>query len=405
MPAPENAPVLDYVAVVRQGWRLLLGGVTLGALAALAVNVFATRKYEAWASVLVTDTRSTERGPARNALVPSVRTLLENQTLADRIVREYQLDAPPHDLDAEDFLRSALRVDDVKGTDVIRVRVRLRDPALAARVADRLVALGLELNRRVTRNESNTERDALKAELDTARARMQERETALLEFKQKAQIEVSRKDVDSSLGQRGQMLGVLIDLETEKARLAGAEEQLKGRARVLTVRKSIDNDPALMEAARRAGKEQDAVLGLQMQTEVMSPVYEALEQQVAVSRTRLAALERQMSELTNRLQMGDRNVAQLTSLYQKEIELGKRELELELARRVYSEVLVRYEQAPMTGRKTELQLVDNALVPRRPVFPRPWLNLSLGAAFGLLAGLLAAFVRVYRHLTLPQLAE
>lgn len=403
--ATDTTPGLDYVGVVRRHWILLVAGVAVGALGALAVNLIAPKKYEAWATLMVSDAR-TERGFARSALVPSVRALLENQTLSAKVVREFHLDAPPHELEPEDFMREALRVEDVKGTDIIRVRVRLRDPALAAKVADRLVALGLELNRQVTRDESDAEREALKLELDGARQRMQEQERALLEFKQKAQIEVSRKDVESSLGQRGLMLGVLIDIETEKARLAGAEEQLKGRDRVLTVRKSIDNDPALMEAAKRAaGNNEQAVLGLQMSTEMINPVYETLEQQVATSRTRLAALERQKIELTDKLHLGDANLVQLTRLYQKEIDLGKRELELDLTRRVYSEVLVRYEQAPITGRKTDLQMVDSALVPRRPAFPRPWLNLGLGTAFGLLAALLVAFVLEYPRLPPPQFAE
>jgi uncharacterized protein involved in exopolysaccharide biosynthesis len=403
-PPLENPPLLDYAGVVRRHWRSILAGLLAGAAVAGLVNLLAPRQYEAWATVLVTDARSLERGPWRSALVPSVRTLLENQSLAAQLVKEFRLDAAPHDLDAEEFLRSALRVEDVKGTDVIRVRVRLRDPALAARVADRLVALGLELNRRVTRDEAASQRDALKAELDTARSRMQEMEKALLEFKQRAQIEVSRKDVDSTLGQRGLLLGVLIDIETEKARLARAEQELAGRERILTVRKTIDSEPTLMEAAKNA-REKDGVLGLELRTEVINPVYEALEQQIANSRTRLSALQQQKAELSDKLRMGEQTVAQLTQLYQKEIELGKRELEYDLGRKVYSEVLIRYEQAPITGRKTELQVVDTALAPRRPVFPRPWLNLALGSSFGLLGALVAAFGREYRRLRpLPRAA-
>jgi uncharacterized protein involved in exopolysaccharide biosynthesis len=397
MPPLENTPALDYVGVVRRRWKVLVIGLLAGSAVAVLVNLLAPRKYEAWATVLVTDARSLERGPWRSALVPSVRALLENQMLAAQLVREFRLDAEPHDLDAEEFLRDALRVEDVKGTDVIRVRVRLRDPALAARVADRLAALGLELNRRVTRDEASSQRDALKTELETARGRMQDLERALLEFKQRAQIEVSRKDVDTKLGQRGQLLGVLIDLETEKARLARAEQELAGRERILTVRKTIDSEPTLMEAAK-AARERDGVLGMELRTEVINPVYEALEQQVASSRTRLSALERQRSELADKLRMADQSLAQLTQLYQKEIELGKRELEYDLGRKVYSEVLIRYEQAPITGRKTELQVIDSALPPRRPVFPRPWLNLGLGASFGLLAALVAAFAADYRRL-------
>src|SRR5262245_13595932 len=104
-PPIENPPVLDYLGVVRRYWRSLVAGVLAGAAAALLVNLLAPRKYEAWATVMVTDARSAERGPWRQNLVPSVRALLENQSLAAQLVKEFRLDAQPHDLDAEEFLR------------------------------------------------------------------------------------------------------------------------------------------------------------------------------------------------------------------------------------------------------------------------------------------------------------
>ncbi len=183
--------------------------------------------------------------------------------------------------------------------------------------------------------------------------------------------------------------------EGEGARLAKAEEELAKQEKFLTIKRSIDADPVLTEAARTVGNPGTSLVGLELREELVNQVYETLAQQVAASRTKLSALKRQHAELAGNLKVGASDVPGLSQLYKKESELAKLDLEYDLAKRVYSDLVVRLEQADLAGRSTELQVVESALTPQRRVFPRPLLNLALGLLGGMMLSTLMAFLLEY----------
>jgi uncharacterized protein involved in exopolysaccharide biosynthesis len=321
--------------------------------------------------------------------------MLENVSFGAQLVQEFGLDKPPHRLTAETLVKRCIRLEEVRGADVIRLKVRLPDPDLAARVANRLMALGIELNQRINRVEVDSSRSLIKSEAEKARQQVKDVQERLLAFKEKAQIDLARKDIESKLGQRGQLLGLRVEIEAEAARLAKAEEELAKQEKFLTVRRSIDEDPVLTEAARTAGRAGTSLAGLQLRAELVNQVYEELARQVAASRTKLSALQRQRAELDGTLKLGASEVPGLAQLYKKESELAKLELEHDLAKKVYYDLIVRFEQANQVGRGTELQVVEEALAPSQPVSPRPLFYLTLGLVSGLVLSIVVALLLDY----------
>jgi uncharacterized protein involved in exopolysaccharide biosynthesis len=204
-----------------------------------------------------------------------------------------------------------------------------------------------------------------------------------------------RKDVDAMLGQRGELLGLLIQIESEKARLTKAEQELASRTRIDTVKRSIDTDPAMMESARKASDPPNTVLSLETRNEFVNQVYESLDGQIAASRTTLAALEQRKAQIVDVRKLGASQIAQLTGLYQTEDELARLELERELATTVYRQVSTAYETAKVqvAARSAQLELLDRAIPPDRPV-PR---NVASRSLVAFLIGLLAAAVGATIH--------
>jgi uncharacterized protein involved in exopolysaccharide biosynthesis len=275
-------------------------------------------------------------------------------------------------------------VEAIRDTSVILVSVRLWDPGLAAKVANRLAEAAEQLAAQLSQEETVTARDIIRAQLDESKKRLELAEQNLEVFRKGAQLELQRKDVDALLDQRGTLLALLVDIQAEKARLSQAEAQLATRDRLETLKRSIDTDPAAMEAMRRGGSEPGSVLPLQLRSEFVNPVYESLEQVITTSRTKLAGLEKQRAELIDVRKLDRDQQAKLSQLYAQETTLSRMQTEYDIAKEVYVDVSKRYEQARLqvAGRSAQLQLMDAALPPDQPVSRHVVRNASIAAIFG-----------------------
>ena len=387
---------IDRMKYVLALWRyrllVVLGTLLCGAAAVVSVAL-APRSYEATAKLMVSPPKTGAAGEVGSSVsMATFRSLIENQSLGGKIVEEFGLNKPPHGVTATELMTRIVAVEVVRDASVILVRVRLWDPDLAAKVANRLAESAEQLARALSQEETVAARDIIGAQLDASKKRFDEAEARLESFKKVAQLELLRKDVDALLGQRGTLLALLVDIQTEKARLSQAEAQLATRDRLETLKRSIDTDPAAMEAMRKAGSEPGSVLPLQLRNEFVNPVYESLDQVIATSRTRLAGLEKQRAELIDVRRLDRDQQAKLSLLYQQETTLSRLQTEHEIAREVYVDVSKRYEQARLqvAGRSAQLQLMDRALPPDRPISRHVVRSTVLASLTGLLLTAAAA---------------
>jgi uncharacterized protein involved in exopolysaccharide biosynthesis len=139
----------------------------------------------------------------------------------------------------------------VPSSYLIKVVARLDDPALAARVANAFAQEGIQLARQASRGDVGSAELEMKTMLDAATERLHQAEQRYDEFRKVAQIELVRKEVETLLLQRTDFMKTVVELETERAKLARAEQELASRNRVNVVHESIDRSPAF-EAARAA---------------------------------------------------------------------------------------------------------------------------------------------------------
>ncbi len=214
--------------------------------------------------------------------------------------------------------------------------------------------------------------------------RLETAQKRLLDFQRTNQVDLLRGDVETLLEQRKELGALRIKLAAERGRLESAERELKARSRTTSVTKSIDSDPAMMEAARQRGDKD--LLGLELRTESPNQVFESLDQEVATARSNVAALERQRAQLADVNRLGAARQERLAALYQQENALDRLKLDFELARSAYGEASAQSQSATLqvASRSAELQVVDPAVPPDRPFAPRPvrdtliWLVASLG---------------------------
>jgi uncharacterized protein involved in exopolysaccharide biosynthesis len=420
-------------------------------------------RYDAVATLMVSQPKFS--ADAKPINVSTFRALLETNALASSAIAEFHLDAPPSRMVASDFLRDTLIVEEVRNTNLLRVRARMTDSKLVAELANYIALEAIKLNEEIDQQESVDFRGQLRSQLDAATKRLRAAEERLLEFRKRSQLDLAKRDADAALDQRGELLRLTIDIEAEKARLASAEKEIQRQDRVLLAPRMVQSEAALRSVPavdppapslrvpqqpetssakesdnrvreRRPGEtrtneihtndtranntrgnngranetrssetprsersvseteEQErqiaAGAGLDLTNPFINPVYQVLDYQIALSRTRLAGLERRRRELVGVQRLGGDELTSLATLYPQQIQLRRLETEHELAETVYSEVAVQYERARLqvASVSARLQLIDKAIEPTNPL-PR---HGALGAVLGGLAGLAVALM-------------
>jgi hypothetical protein len=467
----EELDLGRYLHVLRHRWLLVAGGVLVGAVAGLAGASLRPVLYEGVTTILI--------GRSDSVVASATsRALLENHTLAAQTLAEIGIQVSP-----QAFVSSALVIEQVPGTNVMKVRVTFPDAVAAAQTSKLLSQKAVELNRRIASEEGSAVRSQLKMLLDQSAERLKAAEEQYLDYQDQAQVELLRKDTDRMITERGELLRLRIDIETEKARLVTAEQEILKHDRVLSLPRAVTAEAALQRGAERAATveandeilrraadqigalahrtdkplapspntngvqgrngnrnndkvksdeakdkpvprdatkdtsselnqrfeaqsaaiaatqdamRQIAVPGtdearsdaLDLSHPFINPVYQTLAFQIATSRTRLAALARQHREMTVVRKLGADRFGELSDLYRRTGELARLENNLDLARRVYGDLTVKYEQSrsESVDSMVQLQIVDEAMPPERSL-PR---KRAQATALGMTAGFVVA---------------
>lgn len=376
---------------------MLAGG---GVIAWTAMN--ARDMYSAEVTVTVSQSKldvGIPGGPVTPLVTTSFRSFLESRNVAARLIQELKLNQPPYNLSATGLFGSAVTIEEVRGSTVLLVRAQLPDPGMAARVANRMAEIAVETGRRVSQQEALQSQEGIKVQLDAAQTRMEQAETALSQFRNESQVELLRKDVEALLNKRLTLLPLLVEIESERAKVARGQQELAARQRIDTIKRSIDTDPGMMEAARKVvGQTGDRpagdLLGLQMRTEFLNPVYQTIDEQMAKSQATLAGLEREKQQVVDVRKLDAPQSPELTRLYRVEAELSKLEMERDLARKVYLGAATTYETArvQVAGRSPQLQIIEPALPADRPESRHVARQAVIGMITGLVLSVMAVLV-------------
>jgi capsular polysaccharide biosynthesis protein len=447
-PLGSSGDEIDLLAYVAVCWRyryVLLVLALVVALTTYAINRNIAPTYEVTFRMMASESKLGDE-PARAVSVASFRELLQSQSLAATILDEFKLTSPPHDLTPRRFLASNVDIDAIPDTAIIRVAVRLRDPDVLVRLANRYADAVVELAQRLSQEEMVYTKDRIKLEADSAQKRLAQAVDALKTFQRRTQIELLRKDVDSLLVGRPDALALSVQIEGERARLRQVETELSNQEPVRDARRTVDGVsplrplpplPAPAEPPDIAGKAKPASAAgatepapaadaakpptapaarkpepsepqdLRLRSDVLNPyinpVYEALSRDVADARSRLAGLERQRRELVDRLKLDAPSAEKLNRLYEAEAELARLTREHDLSRASYLSAATKHEEARLqiTMRSPRLQVLDGALAPDRPVAPRSLRNTIAATLITLTLGIAGVLIFDARRRSQP----
>ncbi|QMS86888.1 polysaccharide biosynthesis tyrosine autokinase [Nostoc edaphicum CCNP1411] len=444
LPNFEEVNIQKYLEVIQRRWLPLVGifsiAVTFGCLYAFSLKP----SYKAEGSLMIKTNRSSSltglpqdigRLEALNVndnpLETQVRVIGSNPVIEKTINSLKLKDSQGKPLSIP-VLAEQLKIEGIKGTDVVQLSYKGGDPELAAKIVNEVIDSYIDLNIKANQNEALTAKQVLVTEVPKAEEIVRRAESKLRLFKETNKIVVLEQeataavDTISKLG--NQISQALAQLDDVKGRL----EQLRSEAQVDSQQGVIASDLSQAPGVQKVLiqlQETESQLALERtRFEPEHPTITNLEEKVTALKSLLKERVGQVAG-TAQITEGSLQVGQLrqsliaditraqaqrvglerqigTLLRQQDayikrannlprLEQSQRELErkLQAAQTTYETLLKKRQEIDVAQNQKipNARVISYALIPDKAEGPRKILFIVGGGGIGLFLGIIVAF--------------
>ncbi|OHD76105.1 MAG: hypothetical protein A2V99_03570 [Spirochaetes bacterium RBG_16_67_19] len=450
----DEHPLEDYWRIIwRRKWMIVLLVVATTSVV-LAISFMLTPVYEASTILRIKEPKPSLLGGEYLSSAVSVLSskeeintqieILKSRSVLEEVIAELDLEQEyriergmsfeERSLTALNRLRKDLSVSNIANTQLIRIAVRSSNPLMAGRIANSLSHVFIGRNVDSKREEANAVLAFVLGQVDQVSEKLEEAEEDLLRYKQSEGIgvlsEEARLKVDRLAAIEASYQQARVEREILDTRMKALLGQMNPTAASDGSLARIPSTPAIRQL-------QDSLAGLQMQLSSLGRESPADEQRVAQINARIdslrkeirneiekslrsarassidSALQMQLAEYQSQdivLEAQEDAWLKLIKLHEEGInQLSAREIiliRLERARSIYEELyaaLMRakneagIEAASQIG---NIDVVDPAVTPLRPVQPRKKENAIIALAGSLFLAIILSFLLEYLDKTL-----
>lgn len=429
----------DIIKILKKRSRLILSVFAFAVVAAAIISLLIPPTYEAETTVRVKQPKGLANSllgdlPVGNAagtkqLMSTYAEILKSRTVLQEVIDRTQADKekPPT---YEDMLKIITTLP-VKDTEILKIKVQAKSPEEAQLVANTLVDTFIGRLTGLVRSEQKTVREFIGDRLKESKAELEKAESSLEKYKREQKI-VSPTDETKAMVDKLTTIGKLaadnrITAATAQAKLGIANQQLaseksgfvadspliqqyKSKLADLEVQlvslsqNYTDQHPQVM-AAKAAIGETRTKLNAEIERVVtdnapsMNPIHQGLLQSKIQSETEIAAASAQKQALDRIMTESEQD---LTKLPAKEQGFVKVMRDAQVAQEIYVMLAKRHEEARISEvmEPTDVQVIDVAIAPEKPIKPKKTLNVLIAAILGLFAGTGLAFALEYLNKTI-----
>jgi polysaccharide biosynthesis transport protein len=414
--------IADYLRVLyHRRWLAL--SVFLAVVLAVAVYTYrAVPLYQAQVSILIDVDEPNvvgfrqvlDEGRLFGAYQQTQQELLLSRALVQRTVRALELwkrpgFGPSTEDGAVGAVRGALQVAPIRGTRMVYLRFRWRDPAVAAEIANAHAKQYIEqsLEKRFLASQEATK--WLDGQLADERKRVEASESALQRYREQHDA-LSLQDGQNIVVQKLSELNAAVT----RAKTTRIERETQYRELLDAQRDpaALDAFPAILSngfiqqlkgdlvTLQREYAKLSETLGDRHPTLVETrTAMETTEKRLAAEIARLVesmrtAYQAALTEERSLTRALDEQKLEATALNRRGIEYAALQREAESVRLVYQSLLQRAKETSVSQelRATNVQIIDPARPNRQPVFPRTTFNMLMAILTGTLLAVGAAFL-------------
>lgn len=398
-PATGERNLADQLLVLWSRRYLLLAAVAGSAALTFLWSRSLPPTYRTTATLVISDAKmpGEQRADART-YADTYAALIESVSVAAGVVEELGLERQ-FGLTPERLV-DQLTVRAVPGTLLITVSLDFPDAALAAKIVNAQTTAAVALSRSMATTNVTDTRDYLQQQVAAAQRDLADREAQLQKVKADVRYEEASKRLESLIELRGKLGEDLATAEQDAAASTAAAEAFRqglgAQDRVLTLNRSVIDDPALNEAANAGGTRTAAErLGLQMKTQEVNPLHAQSEPEFLKVTALAAGASSRRDTVRRQMQANEVELRQLEGqLAGKWTRLQGAQRDYDLAKSAYEGFTKSFENARLSVRAqvAELKLVSPATPRGQVVGPRVALNVAISVVASLI---LAMFVVLF----------
>lgn len=357
--------------------------------------------------------------------------IMQSRAMAARVVKKLGLDHDPKFLGLQalvaagdeaalqkafaaaqpiDLVMGKMSIQPVRDSKMFLVQFRDTDPERAAQLANALTESYIEFNLERRMLGTKTAAEWLTEQMGDLTGRLETSELALYNFKKdnailaqsfddrndqlKKHIDALSADLFAAHSKRLSIKARMDEIERagNDPKLRAALPDVAGNDAVKQLRSvqlELSKDIVILE--QRYGDKHPKLLESKEQLATLdAQIAERAEQAIAVVAAEYRVISRLEGELQSALHTAELEALELNK---KGIDYNKLKREAENTTRLYGVVMSRLKETDLTGllRTNNARVVDPALVPRGPVWPKTQTNLMISLLAGLVLGIAIAF--------------
>ncbi|CUH94478.1 hypothetical protein P22_0544 [Propionispora sp. 2/2-37] len=429
----------NIIKVLKKRRRLILSIFAGFSLVALIISFLLPPTYEAETTLRIKQSKGLSDSLLSDLavinpmntkqLMSTYAEIIKSRTVIQEVIDKTQSEKQEIP-EYKDFIKT-ITTKPVKDTEILDVSVQASTPEEAQNVANVLVDTFLKRLTTLVRSEQGAVRQFIGERLADSKQELETAEAALEQYKREQMIvdadaeskalvdrmatidklsadnKVALAAAEAKLASANQQLGEEKDgfiadnavIQQYKSKLADLEIQRVGLMQNYTDQhpKLQEVNAAIAEAHSRLNAEIARVVSADAPS--VNPVHQGLLQTKLEAEAETSVYSAQRNAIDAIL--GD-NEKQLADIPAKQHGLVKAMRDANVAQEIYIMLAKRHEEARISEvmEPTDVQIVDAAIMPEKPVKPRKMLNTLVGAVLGLFLGTGLAFVLEHMNKTI-----
>ena len=316
-----------------------------------------------------------------------------------------------------DAFLSRLTIDPVRNSRVVNVRFRAKDPVLAARIANTITQVYIELGLETKLLAVQDAVSWLSNRIQEERAKVEEAQMRFQKYKEENSIITNFSSDTEQITQQklAELNSKVIEAEAARVEAETRYNQTRGiSSDSLDSVAEILASPVIQSIKASEMNVQNSLAELSKKYGGNHPQIVAVKAEIGELRKRRAAeVQKIVQSLKNNYELAlakERSLKEALrgqeqgalSLSKKSIQYGVLQREAESAKEVYDLLVKRFKETTLTEdmKTVNVRVVDKAEVPTQPVKPKKAMNMLLALVLGITAGTGLAFFAEYLDNTL-----